>query len=398
MRNRQYSEVNNYLSDIINREETLTMTLEKIKKEFVKHMEETRRGDPYPRNFMGCLISILIEHEPISQERIMELTGYSQATISLTLQKIQLLMPVKTVMKRGDRKRYYTYDGSPGSFILDLWEKRLEVQGFDIIQIEASIERVKEQTSKSKAVRRFIDYLFNMQLYLTLIHSLRSSSIEQFRKRLKTDSTNGGEVHGNTILKQSEIEIFLEEIRTNTPTSHSEVEVDSEYLLLKNEYFSGMKANLNPLYSQTIANQMMVLHDVFLERSTTQEMIEKSTLLPRSTISELLSQLVKLGVIKVTKKDGTRIKLYQPAISFTDYMLSYSERLGYQMVTAKAKLSKFISATRKISPKSQEVKKFHDVLEIFLKAYSFTEDFTKGFKAKTVTRLKQSYDNGFVFI
>ena len=143
---------------------------------------------------------------------------------------------------------------------------------------------------------------------------------------------------------------------------------------------------------------MMVLHDVFLERSTTQEMIEKSTLLPRSTISELLSQLVKLGVIKVTKKDGTRIKLYQPAISFTDYMLSYNERLGYQMVTAKAKLSKFISATRKISPKSQEVKKFHDVLEIFLKAYSFTEDFTKGFKAKMVTRLKQSYDNGFVFI
>ncbi|MCK5239156.1 MAG: hypothetical protein KAR33_06390 [Candidatus Thorarchaeota archaeon] len=377
------------------------MTLEKTKRAFVKYIEETRRGDPYPRNFMGCLISILTEPKPISQERIMELTGYSQATISLTLQKIQLLMPVKTVMKRGDRKRYYTYDGSPESFILDLWEKRLEVQGFEIIQIEASIERVKERTGEGTAVRRFIDYLFNMQLYLTLIHSLRSSSIEQFRKLLKTDFTHGTDAQDTQdsgILKKSEIEEFLEELRTNTTTSKSEEEPVSEYLLLKNEYFSGMKANLNPLYSQTIANQMMVLHDVFLERSTTQEMIEKSTLLPRSTISELLSQFVKLGVIKVTKKDGTRIKLYQPAISFTDFMLSYSERLAQKMIGAKAKLSKFISATRKISPKSQEVKKFQDVLESFLKAYLFTEDFTKGFKAKMVTRLKQSYDHGFVFI
>ena len=69
------------------------MTLEEIKREFVSFMEAARATEPYPRNFMGCLISLLIDPTPVSQERIVELTGYSQATVSMTLQKLRLMMP-----------------------------------------------------------------------------------------------------------------------------------------------------------------------------------------------------------------------------------------------------------------------------------------------------------------
>jgi hypothetical protein len=127
-------------------------------------------------------------------------------------------------------------------------------------------------------------------------------------------------------------------------------------------------------------------------------MIEQSTLLPRSTISELLTQFVELGVIKVTQKEGSRIKQYQPAISFADLMLSYGGRLLDQAVAGKAQLSKYISATRKIRPRSKEVRRFLDVLNSLVKAYEFTHRFTKGFKAKMATRLKAEYDRGFVFI
>jgi DNA-binding transcriptional regulator GbsR (MarR family) len=376
------------------------MKLEKLKREFTKYMEAVRAGDPYPRNFIGCLMSILIEPDATSQERIMELTGYSQATVSLTLQKVQLLMPVRTVKKRGDRKRYYTYDGSPADFILGLWQKRLEVQGIDIDQIEMMIQRVKDsgKTQESSAIKRFFDYLNNMQLYLNLIHSLRASSIKLYEGAVETGCIEELDYQERDTLEDPLIEEFLQDLRSKPIISELEEEPLREYLVLKNDYFSGMKANLNPLYSQTIANQMMVLHDVFLENLTTQEMIEKSTLLPRSTISELLTQFVKLGVIEVTKKEGSRIKHYRPIISFTDLMLSYSERLLKQVIAGKSQLSEYISATRKIRPTSKESKKFLDVLNSFVKAYTFTHRFTMSFKAKMVTRLKEEYDRGFVFI
>jgi len=374
------------------------MTLEEIKREFIRYMEATRVGDPYPKKFMGCLMAILIEHEPISQERMMSLTGYSQASVSLALQKIQLLMPVRMVRKRGDRKRYYTYEDSPASFILDLWQKRLEVQGIDIDQIKVMIQRVKEKSIKDPAIHRFLDYLNNMQLYLSLIHSLRAFSIGLFEGMTKADSYSDLGMLENDTLNPPEIEDFLQKLRLKPMDPELDEEPSRAYLRLKNEYYTGMKTNLNPLYSQNIANQMMVVHDVFLEGLTTQEMIEESTLLPRSTISELLALFVKLGAILVTKKEGTRIKLYRPAISFTDLMLSYGERLSRDAQAGKSKMSEFIKMTRKVRPISKESKKFIDVLDGLLKAYAFTHEFSMIFKAKMVTKLKEKHDRGLVFI
>ncbi|MHA2323267.1 MAG: hypothetical protein ACXACG_16675 [Candidatus Thorarchaeota archaeon] len=374
------------------------MTLDKIKRAFVKYMEEVRAGDPYPSKFIGCLMSILVEPEATSQDRIMKLTGYSQATVSLTLQKVQLIMPVKTVKKRGDRRLYYTYNGSPASFILDLWQKRLEVQGIDIAQIDMMIQKANEKPIESESVQRFLDYLKNMRLYLNLIQELRASSIKIYEGLMKTGSFEDVDLQDDDTLEESLVEDFLQELRTTTMNPQLDEEPPKVYLRLKNDYYTGMKTNLNPLYSQTVANQMMVLHDVFIEGKTTQEMIENSTLLPRSTISELLSHFVKLGVIKITKEEGSRIKLYQPAISFTDLMLSYSQRLMNQASAGTAQLSEYLAATRKIRPMSMEEKKFLDVLKSFLKAYSFTHGFTVSFKAKIVTKLKKECNQGFVFI
>jgi DNA-binding transcriptional regulator GbsR (MarR family) len=374
------------------------MALEKIKRKFVKYMEAVRAGDPYPRKFMGCLMAILIEHEPVSQDRIMELTGYSQASVSLTLQRIQLLIPIRTIKVRGDRKRYYTYDGSPASFILNLWNKRLEVQGIDINQIDSMIQRVEENSHKNAAIQRFLVYLENMKLYLGLVHSLRASSIEIYEGVMQSESIDDLDLHDDDTLEDSLVEEFLQLQRMKVEKFELDEDPAEEYLLLKNQYYTGMKANLNPLYSQTAANQMMVVHEVFLEGVTTQEMIGHATLLPRSTISELLAQFVKLGIIEVTKKEASRIKLYRPEISFTDLMLSYSERLSRDAIAGKSQLSEFISATRKTRSRSKEATKFLDVLNNFVKAYEFTHRFTMRFKVKMVTRLKEEYDRGFVFI
>ena len=378
------------------------MPLDKIKREFITFMEEVRSGEPYAKNFMGCLISTIIEPEPISQERMMELTGYSQATVSLTLQKLQFLMPIRTIRKIGDRKRYYTYDGPPERFVLDLWKTRVDAQIIDIKQIESVTEGMNKKPIRDSAFQRFMVYLKNMHLYLKLVYDLRNKGIAEFAHVLETGSYESLGLQSTKSLEKGILAEFLEKIRlvsleydsNRTLTS----KIDKDYLLSKNEYYSKLKTNLNPLYSQTVANQMIVIHDVFVEGCTTQDELEKSTLLPRSTISEVLTQAVKIGIVGVTKKPGSRIKMYQPTISFTDLMLGNYDQVARHVSIVMPRLSEYILMVKRTRSKSKETKKFLEVLKSLEKAYAFTRDFSNSTKVEMVIRLKEEYDRGFVFI
>ncbi len=377
------------------------MTLEKIKREFVKFMEENRRGEPYPRNFLGCLVSILVEPEPISQERIEELTGYSRTTIILTLQKIQLLFPLRTVRKRGDRKHYYEYEGSPERFILDLWQRRVEAQALDIEHIELMKKKVEEKSTTDPAISRFLDYLSNMHLYLRIIHSSRQNIIRVFSEVIDAESFDNLQFHELDVLKKGKLADFLaglKEISFKSDLSHLDKKTLKEYLHLKNEYFTGIKANPNPLYSQSVANQVLVLHNILLEGFITQKQIEKSTLLPRSTISEILTHALGIGVIKLTKQEGSRIKWYSSSMSFIEFMLGNFDRAAGQVSIALPRLSDFATKVRRLRSKSKATKKFLEVIEKFEKAYILTLKFSQSMKVDMVLQLKEEYDRGFEFI
>ncbi|MHA2058617.1 MAG: hypothetical protein ACXACG_12415 [Candidatus Thorarchaeota archaeon] len=377
------------------------MTLDKIKREFIRYMEEVRSGEPYTKNFIGCLFSIIIEPEPINQERIMELTRYSQASASLTLQKLQFLMPIRTIRKIGDRKHYYSYDGSPERFVLDLWQSRLEAQAIDIKQIESMIEKMRELTDRNTALNRFVDYLKNLQLYLTLVHELRIKGTTEFERVLDSRSFEDVSLQDVKTLEKGKLADFLEQLRKTSLENNViqlEPKIQNEYILAKNDFYSSLKTNLNPLYSQTVANQMIVVHDVFLEGSVTQEQIEKSTLLPRSTISDVLARSVKIGIVKVTRKEGSRVKLYQPTISFMDLVLSNYDQVARHISVVMPRLSEFILAVKKTRSKSKTTKQFLEILNSLKAAYSFTWDYSNSLKVEMISRLKEEYDRGFVFI
>lgn len=377
------------------------MNLEKIKCEFIEYMELVHGANQYPRNFFGCLLSIIIESEPVSQERIMELTGFSQATVSLAIQKIQLLMPIRALRKVGDRKLYYMYEGAPEGFLLDLLQRRVDVQDIDIHLIEKMLLNHRERSTGTPSDERFLTYLNNMMLYHSHIHELRRSGIESFRHFLETKSFDDLDLKDSKLLRKGALADFLSQLKTislNNISSHSFREGELiESLPLKIEYFTSIKATLNPLYSQNLANRLIVMHSVLLEGCTSQERIEKSTLLPRSTISEILTQLVKRGIIKVTRKEGSRIKLYQPTISLSELMLSSIDRVVEYESVVMIRLSEFISMTRKIHPISSDTKQFLAFLRKLKKAYSFAEKFSKNMKVELVIKLKEEFDRGFVF-
>ncbi|MFQ5834208.1 MAG: hypothetical protein ACE5H4_16005 [Candidatus Thorarchaeota archaeon] len=374
------------------------MKLERVKRDFISYMEEVHGGNPYPRNLFGCLMAIMIEREPVSQERIMELTGYSQATVSLTIQKIQLLLPIRTMKKKGDRKNYYVYDDAPSSFVLDLLQRRVDVQDIDSSLIESTLDKVRERAEKNRQLAQFETYLENMKLYLTLIHENRSESVEPFEQALVAGSPESLALEDASVLKKGELADFITTLSEITSASEHEIPVEStpsNLLLLKNEYFTGIKTNLNPLFSQAIANRLVVVHSVLVDGRTTQDQIEQTTLLPRSTISEVLAQTVERGIIKVS---GSRPKYYNSAISFSNLMLASFDRVANYIFSVSTRLSEFVKVTKKVRPKSKEVREFLDFLKGLENAYSLALAFSLNMKVQTVRQLKEAYDRGFVFI
>jgi DNA-binding transcriptional regulator GbsR (MarR family) len=377
------------------------MSLEKVKREFIHFMEEVHGGNPYPKNFFGCLIPLMIEPEPISQERIMELTGYSQTTVSLTLQKIELLFPLRRIKKSGERKNYYIYN-NPSHFILDLTQRRTVVQDIDIPTVEEFRDSLRDAANKNAYYQHFLDYLNNLLLFLTQIHKTRSASAFELEQALKNNSLKGLNLHDTKELERGELADFLEKLRSISAEYVKQTKrrdnPPRDYIAKKIEYFSKIRSTFNPLYSHQIINQFAVIHSVILEGDITQEEIEDSTHLPRSTISETLCSAVKIGFIKVVKQNESRIKHYQSAILFPDLMLSYFDRAAYYISTMIEKLSDFIQDVRKIKSSSSASKKFLNFLIELEKAYSFSLAFSKNMKVEMVKRLKSEYEQGFTFI
>ncbi len=376
------------------------MKLEDVKRDFIGYMEEIHGGNPYPRNFLGCIMAISSEDEPVSQDRIMDLTGYSQATVSITLQKIQLLLSVRQIKKKADRKNYYVYDDAANSFVLDLLQRRVDVQDVDIGLVDSVLEKISNWPEEDRAVKSFRIDLENMRLYLSLIHEIRSESVKPFKLALAAGTTEYLNLQKADELADGALSEFLLNLKkasSNTETALNAIKdkTSSHLLLLKNEYFTGIKTYLNPLFSQAIANQLAVVHCVLVERNITQNRIEQVTQLPRSTISEVLSIAVRRGIVGAS---GSRPKYYRPSASFSDLMLASFDRVANYIVQVIKRLGEFKTLTRRVRPKSKDAAHFLKFLSELEIAYSLAHSFSINMKVKTVGRLKEKFEAGFVFI
>jgi DNA-binding transcriptional regulator GbsR (MarR family) len=376
------------------------MNLRRVKRDFIQYMEEVHGANPYPRNFFGCVMAISSESEPVSQDRIMELTGYSQATVSLAIQKIQLLLPIRAVKKKGDRRNYYVYDDAASSFVLDLLQRRVDVQDIDINLVDSTLEKSNNWNDEDETIIHFRRYLKNMRLYLNLIHQMRSASVEPFKQALSSGSLADLGLQDESVLARGALSEFILKLKKITSITEEELPDAEDYmsdgiLLLKNEYFTGIKTYLNPLFSQAIANQLVVVHCVLLEGCVTQDQIARITLLPRSIISEVLAYAVKRGIVGVS---GSRPKYYRPVVSFSDLMLASYDRVANYIVLVTNQLSWFIKRTREVRPKSKAITDFLDFLEELERAYKLARAFSINMKVQTVKQLRAEFEHGFEFI
>ena len=344
-------------------------------------------------------MAVIVEDEPVTQKRIADLTGFSQASVSLILQRLELLFPIRKMRKQGDRKNYYAYEAPHEEFILDLWKQRVEAQDLDIRLID---EFLRTTDCTRDYLNRFCIYLQNMRLFLGQTLQIRTHILDAYRKTLSSGSiedlqneytmaeTDSREIPENLqAIIENAVRFRAEGIKGNAPEN-------DEYLLLKSKYFSRIKESINPLYSQAIANQLVVVHHVLLEGSSTQDEIEQATHLPRSTISEVLTQSINRKILVFERT--ARIKHYQPRITLVELLLQSYDLFDRQADEAQEKLAELISRTRKVKSTSSSAKHFLKLLLNLKKSYSFTQQVSRSMKVELILRLKRELDSGFIFV
>jgi DNA-binding transcriptional regulator GbsR (MarR family) len=372
------------------------MTVDDLKKELVEYMEKVH-GSRYHRNFFGCLTALLVEDGPTTQERIMELTRYSRASVSLALQKIQLILPVRVLKIMGDRKHYYEYQGGPEQFLVDILNRRTDIPDIDLEMIHTIQKKVEMKMQEHVSYSRLWDYLNKLGLYLKVMHSIRKKSLEKFRMVLQSGAVDELDLPEASALNSGEIADFLNTLMTSETPSKIEYEpmrgkLPLSYVELKREYFRGIKTGLNPLYAQSVANLLIIVHDVIIEGATTQEAIQESTQLPRSTISDVLSLAVDEGIIEVKKSTGSRTKVYRPAVSLIELVLSYYDRAFAYASHVRKKIVDVLDRMHNATPEDSGLTGFLEKLNALERAYRITEEFTIRGKAEFIKELMSEYE------
>jgi DNA-binding transcriptional regulator GbsR (MarR family) len=367
------------------------MTLDDLKRDFIEYMEKAT-GASYPRNFFGCLTAIIIEEGPTTQDRIIELTGYSKAAVSVALQKIQLALPVNMLKFMGDRKHYYEYKGGPEDFLIDLMRRRVDVADLDLEMVRTFQKKAEMRVTKHPSFRRLLDYFEELGLYLELMYSIRIESLDKFRAVLVSGSFDGVDLPEASAVNSGKLAVFLDNLMVSEERSGRERVLIKDkppldYVELKRKYFSAVKTGLNSLYAQKAANLVIILHDVIIERAVTQEMLQESTQLPRSTISDTLTLAVEQGIIEFDKLSGSRTKIYRPAITLTGLILNYYNRSFAYGSNTRKKIIDLVNRMKDVPVKDSKYFEFLEKLNALERAYAIAEEFSIRNKAEFVKEL-----------
>ncbi|MHA2295623.1 MAG: hypothetical protein ACXAEU_20840 [Candidatus Hodarchaeales archaeon] len=372
-----------------------------LKKDFVNYMDKMHTGLLYPKKYFGCMMAVVIEQEPVTQDRIEQLTGYSRTTISQMLTLMQVNFPLKQVKKPRIRKKYYTTGLQPRDFMLEFFRVIIDSYKDKVDFMLPLIEELKPYTQEHVRFRNFKQYLEKYHEMATLYIKLFSDTADELSTLIRTGQVNASRFFGNNLLSSQE---YLKDIQDllNPPdlsSSFSDQQVMDEKLVeiygrLKNRYYQEFRENLTSAGSRTAIARAVIGTELLLEqRPLTQEEIEKATNFQRSIISDTLKLLLKMKMIEIIKKPGDRKKYYRVIQSWDVRMIS---RLRLNMKYAMGVKEKIISLIEKIKQKNTGEE--NNTLLVFLQhvhhSYKQYEQYFKLLEMKYLNiRLKEHLDS-----
>ncbi|MFX1533676.1 MAG: hypothetical protein ACFFDI_05525 [Promethearchaeota archaeon] len=351
------------------------MILDDLKKEFIVYMENLHAHYVFPKNYFGCLIAVFIEQQPVTQERIEDLTGYSRTTISQMLKLIQVNFPLKQIKEPGKRKKFYEFNIDPTEFMINLFQRLLEFYKDKVDFLPPLIEEINPHAQKSARFLNFRNFMENFYRLSNLFFRLTSETAEEFTEMMRTGRIDASELPTLNLLRSPETLEFLQNLLKALEPSSNFDEPSSEqnnsflklYIEFKHKYYQEVRRNLI-VGSQNLLSFNIIATELLIEqRPISQEEIETSTNFHRSIISDTLKRLQSVGLVEVIKKPGHRKKYYQTRHSWDSLMFNKFTRNVNYAEKAKGKIKTLIKQLETIKSDSNE---YQSLLTFFKKIYN----------------------------
>ncbi|MFX1255896.1 MAG: hypothetical protein ACFFCZ_30095 [Promethearchaeota archaeon] len=378
------------------------MRLDDIKKQFIRFMEDIHTHYAYPKNFFGCLMAILIEQRPTHQKRIMKLTGYSRTTVSETLTKIQMNLPLEQIRIPGERKKFYKYGDDPTSFMIDFLDVVLESKEVKMDYIPPILDEIKVYSEKHPRFRSFKRFLETIYYEFNLYFNLLEESKEEFKGILKTGNIDNSKIHELSSSRSEEMTSFIQKIlepsnqlvEFDESKSKMDTRLFETYIQLKHRYYQKIREVIGPLRSQQAVYLPIIYQNILIEpEPVTQEEIQIATTLQRSIISEVLQFLAQQGLVKVFKKPGDLKKYYTNTISWSGLVLNRFNRFFNYTKLVKEKINNLTEQLEIINDNSEEFDSLLAFFEKMYTAYDLIDQYVQGLQVKFLKILREHSQN-----
>jgi DNA-binding transcriptional regulator GbsR (MarR family) len=360
------------------------MSLDGIKKDFVMWMDNIHTGLLFPKNYFGCMMAIYIEQEPIPQDRIKELTGYSKTTISQMLKIIRVNFPVTVIKKTGSRKKYFTIEMGTREFMLYFLTMIINSYKDKIDFFVPLIAELEPYTEKHPRFKNFKKFLETYYKFSTLFINLLVDTADDLRELIEIGKIKSSDLSDIDFLSSQENLIHIQNLLNPpaTPPSFSDQRIlDNQlakiYTQLKNKYYQKFRENLTIARSQSEVARAIIATELLLEqRPVTQKEIEQATSFQRSTISSALKELLERKMIQLIKKPRDRKKYYLAVQSWDTRTINRFKLNTNYAKGMKAKIKALIEMVETASGLDEQ----NSLVEFFQQIYYSYDQFEQYFK------------------
>ena len=358
-------------------EDSGEQSLLQLKIDYLAFMEQVHGALGFEPNLIAVLFSLLMEGDYITQDRIIELTGFSRSTVSETLKQLtdpSSSFPVLATRRPGDRRKFYYCPLGINEYVMTFFTSATAASDFSeeiLHEMLARLDALGSETPEVIHVRKFFTYLLDV---LILINDL----LEYTRMHMERFSEDPDYVPKFT----EEAFAAIKREHPEPPTRRFKPRKNDTLLEMKREYIRETLEHASPVgRRREIAAVSLAL--ILSADPLTQEEIMEVTGYGRSTVSENLTKIEEMNVLNVVKKPGDRKKYYRSVLKLEGYGTQkfQIQRHGYGQIGRMIE-ERFLPELRKIpgtSPGKERMERFFEenvrAYRLILEYISFLHDF-----------------------
>jgi DNA-binding transcriptional regulator GbsR (MarR family) len=294
-------------------EDSSEQSLLQLKIDYLAFMEQVHGALGFEPNLIAVLFSLLLEGDYITQDRIIELTGFSRSTVSETLKKLAdpfSSFPVLATRRPGDRRKFYYCPLGIDEYVMTFFTSATAASDFSeeiLHEMKARLDALGSETPDVLHVRKFFTYLLGVLILIQDLLDYTRIHMERFSK------------------DPAYVPKFTEEAFAATKREHPEpparrfkLRKNDTLLEIKREYIRETLEHASPVGRRREIGAIS-LALILSADPVTQEEIMEVTGYGRSTVSENLAKIEELNVLRVVKKPGDRKKYYRSLLKLEGY-------------------------------------------------------------------------------